>query len=98
VPPAVDGSPWVWPRPAVFTGADLVSNLPLPLLRRVFEEMGQEPRAELCAGAVSHWRGKGKTRRKIHSTLELRYVLDRAVSALEGTLPEHLLRHEGKRK
>lgn len=94
----MEGSPWVWPRPIVFTAADLVSRLPVKMLASLFDEMGNEPRAELCASAIAHWRGAGRHRRKIQSTLELRYVIDRAVSALEGTLPDHLLRNRGKRR
>jgi len=92
------GTAWVWPRPWVATASDLVSKLPQGALRQIFAELGEEPKAELCASAIVHWRGQGRNRRRIRSTLELRHVIDRAISAYEGTLPAHVLRNPGKRR
>lgn len=61
------------------TAANLVSKLDFPDLERIFEEWGEEPLAPVIAQAIVEWRGIGRRRRAIHSTLELRHIIEMAV-------------------
>jgi len=49
-------------------------------LEEILREYGDEPESEVVAQAIVEWRGRGRRRRKIHSTLELRFVIEEAIS------------------
>lgn len=61
--------------------ADILSLWSGAQLEEIFSVYGEEPHAALLARAIVTWRGTGARRRKIQSTLELRYVLEDALAA-----------------
>lgn len=51
-----------------------------PPSTQIFREFGDEPESHVVAQAILEWRGTGVRRRKILSTLELRFVIDNAIT------------------
>eukprot|EP01138_Halocafeteria_seosinensis_P010956 gb/GECG01011190.1/.p1 GENE.gb/GECG01011190.1/~~gb/GECG01011190.1/.p1 ORF type:complete len:887 (+),score=132.80 gb/GECG01011190.1/:1-2661(+) len=59
---------------------DLLYRIDYNSLRDLLRERGEiDDFAEEIAAAIVRWRGKGSKRRKIRSTLELRFVIERAL-------------------
>ena len=59
----------------------IVSNWTEQQLETLFRVYGDEPSAGIIARAITSWRGSGRRRRKLQSTLELRYVIEDALAA-----------------
>ena len=62
------------------TASDIVNKWSYAQLEAMFRQLGDEPESQVVAQAICEWRGRGRRRRKIHSTLELRYVIEEAIS------------------
>ena len=70
----------LWQSEGTLTAADVVNKWTYPQLEAMFRKLGDEPESEVVAQAICEWRGRGRRRRKIHSTLELRYVIEEAIT------------------
>ena len=62
------------------TASHILSTWPERRLEELFRVHGEEPSAHVIARAIASWRGEGNRRRKIQSTLELRYVVEDALA------------------
>jgi 16S rRNA C1402 N4-methylase RsmH len=68
---------------AGLTASDIVSKWSGPQLEALFTTYGDEPRARDVARAVLAWRSSGDRRRKIVSTLELRYAIEQYLALVD---------------
>lgn len=64
------------------TAGEVLSTWSERQLEELFRVYGGEPYALPIARAIVSWRGSGHRRRKIKSTLELRYVIEDALDAI----------------
>lgn len=62
------------------SASHILSTWPERRLEELFRVHGEEPSAHVIARAIASWRGEGNRRRKIQSTLELRYVVEDALA------------------
>jgi 16S rRNA C1402 N4-methylase RsmH len=71
------------------TAADYVNRLARPQLTELFREIGElsAGQSDAIARAIVQWRGSGRQRRRIASTTELRFVVERCVALFTGEPP-----------